>query len=203
MVKLFVKWKNTVKVLSCFSVGCWMCHPPLINHLLVRVGTDWYSHCPVFSCSQAAVSSAAQHLAQHLTPLCCSKISSDGQNGFREVQQENAVLESEPLQSQQAASVCRQPWPGAKHSLSGVLTSLYKHTHAHTKLRPPSQQTYQCMTWPGKEKTWQFRKDCWCWHAGFKCMSLAEWILWCNKRLCMNVPFCCFTLLTDCSIQQP
>lgn len=64
------------------------------------------------------------------------------------------MLEPESLQSQQAASVCRQPRSGAKHSLSGVLTSLYKHTHTHTgrELRPPSQQTYQCMTWPGKER---------------------------------------------------
>lgn len=63
---------------------------------------------------------------QHLPPLCCSEVSSQGQRGLGEVPQEDAALEPEPVQSQQAAGVCRQPGPGAQHGLGGVLTS-----HAH------------------------------------------------------------------------
>lgn len=70
------------------------------------------------SVTQAVVSGSAQHVP----PLCCCDVSSDGQSRFREVPQENAALEPEPLQTQQAASVRRQPRPGAQHSLSGVLT---------------------------------------------------------------------------------
>lgn len=73
----------------------------------------------MFSSSQAIVSCTVQHL----TPYRCSEISSEGQGGFRDIPQENAALEPETFESQQAAGVCRQPRPGGQHSLGGVMTS--------------------------------------------------------------------------------
>lgn len=158
--------------------------------------TDWYSPCPVCCPLQAVVSSAVQHL----TPFCSSEISSEGQGGFREVPQENAALEPEALQSQQAASVCRQPRPGVQHSLSGVVTSLYTHTQADvSRVRPVKKKTVDVDMLDSRACHWMFHspaiyKLCWktahfvtrqsqtTWRDSF---SLAEWIRTVN--ICWNM----------------
>ena len=111
-----------------------------------------------FVCSplQDVVPSFVQHHAPHR----CPEVLSRGRAGVRELPQENAAMEPEPPQSQPAAGVCRQPRPGAQHSLSGVLTSTHRHTHTDTHTQTDRQRA-----------VW---KDCWCSRAGFVCTSQEE-----------------------------
>lgn len=152
-------------------------HTHIIHHVHSHAthNSTLNSHFPACCPLQAVGPSPAQHLK----PSQRSDNGSDGQSWFREVLQKNAALEPES-QSQQAASVCWQPWPGAQHRHSGFLTSFYTHTHTHRGrgLHPSDQQTRQShiTVWPGgerpdsSERLWMLR----CW---IQCMSLTVWTL--------------------------
>ncbi|XP_008289590.1 phospholipid-transporting ATPase VD isoform X2 [Stegastes partitus] len=61
--------------------------------------------CPHY-CDGSSPQTVVSSSTQHLVLLCCVEISSNGQNGFRRVLQENAVLHTKPLKRQQGAGVC-------------------------------------------------------------------------------------------------
>ena len=134
------------------------------------------SHFPAWCPLQAVGPSPARHLE----PSHRSENGSDGQSWFREVLQKNAPLEPESLQSQQAASVCWQPWPGAQYRHSGFLTSFYRNTHTCRGRGLQTRQSRITVS-PGRERPgsseipWMLR----CW---IQCMLQIVWIL------CTHVP---------------
>lgn len=101
--------------------------PLSVMHFMTKQ-TGFLKEAQMCVCSSQAIVSCT---VQHLTPYCCSEISSEEQGGFRDIPQENAALEPETFSSQQAASVCRQPGPGGQHSLGGVMTSCSPHRLTH------------------------------------------------------------------------
>lgn len=148
-------------------------HTHIIHHVHSHAthNSTLNSHFPACCPLQAVGPSPAQHLK----PSQRSDNGSDGQSWFREVLQKNAALEPES-QSQQAASVCWQPWPGAQHRHSGFLTSFYTHTHTHTEaegcIPPISRPDRVISLYDPAGKDLIVQKDCGCWDAGF---SACHW----------------------------